>query len=1073
MNNYDNQSKTPEELWQESEDERLEYEGYCRKISQGLESQTEISGIRAIWELVQNARDARSLAEKAFIKIELSQNGLIFSHHGTPFDYTSFRALVKQDSSKDKIEADNVGQYGTGFMTTHTFNRLVYVSAPYAVKRGKDDISGYVQIKDFPLDRRKVNTPEGPAIMKKQLKEVRNFREKPHQPYIVDNTTSFRYELIENQIAEVSSYLDNVVRLVPFVLILNSDIKEIEIDNRYNNKHFIISKTESGILKALEQDGWKEMAGTISILNRNTGICDSIQCHSLESDQGDVVIIPPYPSLCGKVNVIPSLFLWFPLLGTEKFGVNFIFHSRRFYPVEKRNNIMLPGVSQESKEKGNKNEQVLKEMIDVLFEYYKNGDHSKNLSLDMCRVEFPTASENEETELFYKNMQELWKKQVPMWKVLPIGETRHSIDEKDVKLLHPDFYRELNDEQRMVYEPVIAHFISLVKTEDGSDILIPDHDLIKWSEIVNRWDCGRDAEFFINISDVCKAIKNSSDELIRFLLFLKDSGNSKMMETYPLLPNRNGQLRKRGELYYGEFMNSEVYELVCTMMGDDAAKMYDPRFLTVSDVNDYSKNDLQNAITVTVSSWRKVLNNNVELTEEQLNALIRFCSATALEDFKNQRGKMMRVLPAFYDKTFSQVTTIKYRSDDEEEFYKPAFNLLLDYTLSRICKKNTEWVLDNKEWLLNFLMEYSPNDNDDRRKKLDTYGVLPNMNAVLCLKSSLKLNRGVPTDMVEIYKEIFSKDLKNEWIDPAFGTLVELPLVTPIAVAQEIETAIVTDMKQENHQYEKVVRRIILKIGESKEWRDWFGQIDDKKAAYTFSMKTGEAQKSLFSLMDNLDDENLGKLAKLGEEGNFGELIHRLECIHQQELDSAARFYHLHTIGKHIEEVLRERIGNDIITIDMPKDKDDKVGVDDMQDGQDIVINVMKNGKWQSIFFVEVKSKWDFNEPAHMSMRQVRMATLHQDEYALCCVDLRPYKSQDLSALSEDEIIAATKVKMNIGQMLFPMMSGILDADKKPDDSFIKISEYRSNIPAKVFEEGDSFERLLDVIEKKVKEATN
>ena len=238
-------------------------------------------------------------------------------------------------------------------------------------------------------------------------------------------------------------------------------------------------------------------------------------------------------------------------------------------------------------------------------------------------------------------------------------------------------------------------------------------------------------------------------------------------------------------------------------------------------------------------------------------------------------------------------------------------------------------------------------------------------------------------------------------------------------------------------------------------------------------MKTGEAQKSLFSLMDNLDDENLGKLAKLGEEGNFGELIHRLECIHQQELDSAARFYHLHTIGKHIEDVLRERIGNDIITIDMPKDKDDKVGVDDMQDGQDIVINVMKNGKWQSIFFVEVKSKWYFNEPAHMSMRQVRMATLHQDEYALCCVDLRPYKSQDLSALSEDEIIAATKVKMNIGQMLFPMMSGILDADKKPDDSFIKISEYRSNIPAKVFEEGDSFERLLDVIEKKVKEATD
>jgi len=396
--------------------------------------------------------------------------------------------------------------------------------------------------------------------------------------------------------------------------------------------------------------------------------------------------------------------------------------------------------------------------------------------------------------------------------------------------------------------------------------------------------------------------------------------------------------------------------------------------------------------------------------------------------------------------------------------------LLLDYTLSRICKKNAEWVLENKEWLLNFLMEYSPNDNDDRKKKLDTYRVLPNMNAELCLMSSLKINQGVPTEMVEIYQEVFDRDLKNDWIDPEFEMIVKLQIVTPQAIAQEIETAIVTDMKQENHKFEKVLRKIILKIGESKDWQDWFGQIDDKKATYTFSMKTGDAQKSLFSLMDNLDDNNLERLAKLSEEGNIDNLIDKLERIHQQELDSVARFNHLHTIGKHIEDVLRERIGNEVISIDMPKEKDEKVGVDDMQDGQDIVVNVMKDGKWKSVFFVEVKSKWVFDDPAHMSMKQVKRATLHQDEYALCCVDLRPFKRQDLSNLPEKEIIGATKVKMDIGRMLFPMMSGILDADKKPDDSFIKLSEYRCNIPVKVFEVGDPFETLLDTIERKVKD---
>ena len=60
---------TPEERWQQSEDERLEYEGYCRKIIQGMENQDEKSGIRAIWELVQNAKDQSKAAR---IKMELT-----------------------------------------------------------------------------------------------------------------------------------------------------------------------------------------------------------------------------------------------------------------------------------------------------------------------------------------------------------------------------------------------------------------------------------------------------------------------------------------------------------------------------------------------------------------------------------------------------------------------------------------------------------------------------------------------------------------------------------------------------------------------------------------------------------------------------------------------------------------------------------------------------------------------------------------------------------------------------------------------------------------------------------------
>lgn len=1068
MNNEEN--LTPEELWQQSEDERLEYEGYCRKIIQGLENQDEKSGIRAIWELVQNARDQSNAAK---IKMELTANCFIFSHHGTPFDYTSFRALVKQDSSKDRANADLVGQYGTGFMTTHSLNRMVYVNAPYAVK-SKEGVSGYVQIKDFPIDRTRVDTAEGPKLMKETLNKVKELCKSQKLQAIENDTTSFRYDLKECQLAEVSGYLDSAIRLMPFVLVLNDSITSVEIADRFSNKWYMFRKSGEKSSFPVDKTGWTGIDETVEIRNIQSGTVDSCHCRSLKSEEGDVVIIPPYPSVCGKMEDIPSLFLWFPLLGTEKFGVNFIFHSKRFYPVEKRNNIMIPGVSEISKVKGGDNEKVLKGMMEVLFAFYAQDENAKNLGLKMCEVTFPSVAENEETQRFYKDMQNLWIKEVTKWKVVPVGEEWLSVDDERLKLLHPSFYINLTPELCGQYEPVMAQYAKMVKRANGEGVLLPNIDRIEWSKIVDRWGCNRDPEFFVNVADVCKAIRGKGSNLHEFLMFLRDSDNDKLMDEYPLLPNREGDLHLRNGLYYGEFMKEDVYGLVKIVMGDDRAKMYDPSFLDVSAVNPFKESDLQKAITNNIQQWRnQTLNRSVPgvLGDDQLKALLDFCSATYLDDFKNQRGRMMPILAEYYEKDFEVIPTIKFREDEEEEFYKPAFNFLLDYTLAQVCKQDASWVATHKDWLLRFLTEYAPKENEERRKKLDSYGVLPNMNNGLCLKSELKANRCVPGKMVEIYQAVFGKDLKEEWIDEVFDGIVELPPVLPNDVANDIEKALVTDMKQDGeHKFEKVVRQIILMIGASKEWEEWFGQIYDKKEVYTFSMKTGDAQKSLFSLMDNLDDDHLKRLAMLGENGGMDNLIEKLESLQQQECDKTARFEHLHKIGKHIEEVLLDRIGRECIDIEMPEKREDVLKVGDIQDGQDIIVKACVNGVWRNIYYIEVKSKWDFNEPAHMSTNQVKMASQHPSEYALCCVDLRKYKNENLAELPEGVIVNSTRVKMDIGNQLGLLMSDILDADGKSDEVQIKISDYRSNMSAGVFEMGEPFERLLEDIEARVKQ---
>ena len=96
-----------------------------------------------------------------------------------------------------------------------------------------------------------------------------------------------------------------------------------------------------------------------------------------------------------------------------------------------------------------------------------------------------------------------------------------------------------------------------------------------------------------------------------------------------------------------------------------------------------------------------------------------------------------------------------------------------------------------------------------------------------------------------------------------------------------------------------------------------------------------------------------------------------------------------------------------------------------------------------------------------MSTNQIRQAAKHPDEYALCCVDLRPYKDKDLLSLTNEEIIGSTKVKMRIGYELQPLVANIIEADGKSEDVQIKISDYRSNMGAKVFVQGDDFDIFI------------
>lgn len=1030
---------------------RQELMGYCKKIAQGIDNLTSKSGERAIWELVQNARDARDTdrGDGCHIKIELAPDKIVFSHHGKPFDYLSLLALVNQNSAKDNDKEPTVGRYGTGFMTTHAFCEVVTVDGPFKIMANADKVDGFVELGPFILDRSNKDLDRAIEEMDKEMGEVElMYTRTPKFEALPDKWTSFTYHLSPERATATSAQLQAVGKIMPIVLAINHAISDVEIIDHCAHSHILIKKAAEEEIST-RQDGWLRVDSEIETTDlANPDASHSDVVHSLQSiDRTDFVLLPPFPVACGNVGAIPSLFMWFPLLGSEHFGVNFVFHSAKFNPVEKRDNVLLPEDVPAKLEKGRINERLLHSMMEALFSYYSEAENCLDLSLPMCDVNFRTDSDDEVTAKFYADLQDMWSSHIRQWRVIPTLEGNKAMDTPHVRVLHPAFYERLTNDKCHEYEEILQSYASKVRYGEQA-VLLPTSHLIEWSKTVSRWRCAGDADFYVTVEDVCRAIEGNAASLHSFIQFLIDSGNEGLLNHVPLIPNREGALCLKGSLQHGAFMDDKVYALSRVMMGDDAKKMIDPAFLDVCPVPPYTEAEFQKAINSTVDQWTR---QDHSISPDQLAALVAFCCGTSLPDFKNQRGRLMPILSRYHGLPFSIKPMPKLR-ENEENLYASPFNFLVNYTMRSVAATSPD-----SQWLADFITEFATSKDKDWVEKLDKYAVLPNQNGQLRLRKDLLKNCGIPPRLRELYASVFSSDLKEKWVDAKFEDLFDFDPQTPEEVAKRLEDALEADIKEGGeHRFESVLRDVILAIGESADWTKWFAHIDENKAKYTFSMMSGDAQSSLFTLMDAPDDE-LSRLASIQKAGKLAEYLNKLDELAQKEEYDNARFQHLMEIGKRIEDALRTSIENGVACVDKPKD------VNDMQCGQDIVVRKRSGDTLEEVFYIEVKSKWDFNDPAHMSKRQVEKASLKPDNYALCCVDLRNHKNR-LKQVTPDEIIACTHVKLDIGYTLRAMMQNILEADKKPDEVQIKIDEYRSSMSAKIFEKGAPFSALLDRI---------
>lgn len=193
-------------------------------ILNGRNSTSGFKPIRAIWEMVQNARDVS--AGSCRIVFTRREKEFEFKHDGLPFTNKTLDSLILQTSSKDRLDLEQVGQYGTGFLTTHCLGREFELSGSLKLL---DDEELYCNFPSLTIDR----TPETKEEMVESLSKQFNQKKDLGQDLSLHSTkpnewTIFRYR--QPNAVEAKNTIECfelAPKLIPYVMCLNVSIKSI------------------------------------------------------------------------------------------------------------------------------------------------------------------------------------------------------------------------------------------------------------------------------------------------------------------------------------------------------------------------------------------------------------------------------------------------------------------------------------------------------------------------------------------------------------------------------------------------------------------------------------------------------------------------------------------------------------------------------------------------------------------------------------------------------------------------------------------------------------------------------
>lgn len=841
----------------------------CTKIDQGFDRLDPRSGERAIWELFQNARDLAQANDEgnkeAHIKITLTPNEFIFAHQGRPFDTDSLKSLVMQVSSQSKENDETVGQYGTGFLTTHVFGRKLKVSGSLDFSKYEDGV--FANIDRFVIDRTYDNLTEFVDKVAHQLAAVNDFADAP-KTSVCRQWTELCYDLasMEGASETAAAAIISSIDVIPYVMTTNKPIVDVVLENQ------LTGNTYSFVKKQLpDEAGLKVMQ--VSMIH-NGKLTDK-RIYYLESEDGEDIAILPLetPTKAQSLKGIAKLFVFFPLLGTEEFGMDVIFHSKKFVPEEARDGLHLPVANVNVRTKYEQNVRVLKSMTEMVHNYCRT--HADTISgwVNIAGVSFDCEHHKEDiTKEFFRDFKSLWSDFYQTLPIVDMNGERVSVNGSSVRFFAPEIVSDIESNQ----DASTDIFKSIYDAAALKSQLVNSEEMLQWSKVVASWDSAHVS--LLNVEDIAKKLGESeivpTDILRAFDAYVSQKGLLSLFNTYNLIPNRNGVKMKASDLHDASAIPVWLGEISKNLAEEKISTFADDSFISIVSMSQFTRNDLRDAISSRLRTLRQdYLDKGKTYEETIIKTLLKLSSVFATETSSTIRRNSIQIIGK-YLYTEIEFQLLPALDSNERDIAELPFKHLVENMLLEISQHNSEWIEENMNYILDFhssLSQWSEYYNRNNKDGLCVkYGAFPNRNGQSCLSKDLERGVDIPMELSKLYSEVMNADLNERLIDERFASFCEFPDLSGKSVASEIET----NLEEGNFKHSAVLD-IINNLTDGSIWEQWFPHITAKKAELFLKQVRDECKESIFKLMKVNNPDKLERLAELADEVDLDDIINQ------------------------------------------------------------------------------------------------------------------------------------------------------------------------------------------------------